>query len=526
MRKQHYISLIFSLSFVGILSMPAFCTLLDINPKDVYLIQENRKLSEKPDITTTSLYNISKQWDNYFNDHLAYRNHFLGIYIYIWEKILRSPVNQYVTGRHGELFMNHAAPIVDAALDIIPKTDEEMDLVRLGAAGTAAYFSLSNIPYYLFLIPDKTTLYPELMPFYASFTEHKGWYPSLQKTLEDAHINFYSLYEYFLQSKHKISLYNKIYDVEHWNGNGIDLAYKKISNILSQTNIIFSPLIGQEYYTLYNKEVTASVFGIETVPFIKINNIDEIKDITYQLPINNISPYYTRLYENPNKQKGTLWLLTDSYFNATHGLELCTPFIHNVHFLLQTHYQETSLLWFDKILNKYKPSAVVETFVERAGLLAHRSSQDSRLRILGDIWLNTPGYLLDAALVESQAQPVNATKLLNDQTCILNAVSDDPLLLLPPITTDSYGRAVVMANLNSPSDTVAQLFYDEKGHFNAQQSVACPIKRGDNLIHLSIKTKPNSTVFLRFDPGMVAGSYIFSSIFEAECLKEKISHGL
>lgn len=79
--------------------MPAFCTLLDINPKDVYLIQENRKLSEKPDITTTSLYNISKQWDNYFNDHLAYRNHFLGIYIYIYMgKNIKEPCESICNG--------------------------------------------------------------------------------------------------------------------------------------------------------------------------------------------------------------------------------------------------------------------------------------------------------------------------------------------------------------------------------------------------------------------------------------------
>ena len=104
-------------------------------------------------------------------------------YIFTYEKVLKTYVSEYVTGEGDELFMNHAAPVVNAALGISEYPNQQKENIRLTAAGKHAYFLSKDIPYYLFLVPDKSTIYPELLPFYAKWIPHKNWYHAKVETL-------------------------------------------------------------------------------------------------------------------------------------------------------------------------------------------------------------------------------------------------------------------------------------------------------------------------------------------------------
>ena len=72
-------------------------------------------------------------------------------YIFVYEKALKTYVSEYVTGSGSELFMNHAAPVINAALEIRPYTQQAKENIRLTAAGKYAYYRSKGIPFYLFL---------------------------------------------------------------------------------------------------------------------------------------------------------------------------------------------------------------------------------------------------------------------------------------------------------------------------------------------------------------------------------------
>ena len=77
-------------------------------------------------------------------------------YVYVYEKLLRTFVVECVTGYGNEIFVNHVAPLINASLEVTPYNDLTKESVRLTAAGKYAYFLSKGIPYYLFLIPDKS----------------------------------------------------------------------------------------------------------------------------------------------------------------------------------------------------------------------------------------------------------------------------------------------------------------------------------------------------------------------------------
>ena len=322
----------------------------------------------------------------------------MSAYIFTYEKILESYVSEYVTGKNGELFMNHASPIVSASLGIIPYDKPSMENLTLSVAGKYAYYYSKKIPYYLVVVPDKSTLYPEMLPFYSKWIKHDGWYKYEIESLDQAKIPYINLYKPLKALNNKKRMYDKIYDNNHWNGDALELAYNQIAKIISKDNIIFTPVKTPEFYELQDKIVKFGVYGQDKTKFIKIKDKSDIKcgllDFKYT---DEITDLYRTICTNSKKANGTLWIFSDSYFAGTHGINLFSthgsdgnvmPFIHNVHTYIHTHYK-MSKPYTDVIrerLIKYYPDAVIEEFVERMRGFPH-SLNDPLLRILGDIWL-------------------------------------------------------------------------------------------------------------------------------------------
>ena len=193
-RTPHFV---FSYLFLVLLSTPLVYLIFS---HDVYLqlVGENRILANVPDFKTTPLNDMPKLWDQYFQDKMPFRQVFMPGYIFTYEKILKTYVSEYVTGQGNDLFMNHAAPVLNAALGVIPYAEPWKEHVRLTAAGKHAYFMSKGIPFYLLVAPDKSTLYPELLPFYSNWIPHRTWYQEQISTLQKANIRLFSAQSLFL----------------------------------------------------------------------------------------------------------------------------------------------------------------------------------------------------------------------------------------------------------------------------------------------------------------------------------------
>lgn len=110
-RHRYLTHFVFSYIFLILLSAPLLFILFG---KDVslHLIGENRNLTNTPDFKTTPLRDLPKKWDQYFKDRTPFRQVFMPGYIFLYEKVLKTYVSEYVTGHGNELFMNHAAPVI------------------------------------------------------------------------------------------------------------------------------------------------------------------------------------------------------------------------------------------------------------------------------------------------------------------------------------------------------------------------------------------------------------------------------
>jgi glycosyltransferase involved in cell wall biosynthesis len=127
---------------------------------------------------------------------------------------------------------------------------------------------------------------------------------------------------------------------------------------------------------------------------------------------------------------------------------------------------------------------------------------------------------------------------------VLRAIGSDPYLLLPKFQLNGARGIVLKVDIDSPVDTMLQLFYcrdplslmsdgsalrrmlrakdrllvklrngtsSGRHEFSEERSVRCPIHRGKNLLHIEL---PYADLEgrLRFDPGISAGDYVLKEL--------------
>lgn len=523
--------------------MPIICKFSQIDFR-LGLIDERRNLATLPIFKDQSLKVFFRKYDEYLKDNIPFREFFLTCYLYFSENLLNSFEKENVSGKKGEKYPNfNIAPCIEENLGIIPYSKQRAEWLRLSEAGKYAFFYSKKIPYLLFTVPDKTTLYPELLPFYTDWISHHGWYNEIIDSLYHANIPFYDLKIVLDRYKTKYRLYDYAFDIVHWNGNALMTIYPEMDEILHQnTSNIFNHIKKERDYSSYTKNVHASVYGKEITTFVKLNNMNHITCGPLPRNLQGRTINYERLCVNNNKNNGTLWFFSDSYFGQTHGSNAVTPFVHASHNYIHSHYVLNSSYIFTKVAEErinagLKPDAVIEEFVERTGG-TFNAINDPLLRVMGDFWLHTGGYLLDSSLNENKNISYSNVQILNNETIfiddfkknaknnfIINALDNDPIIVFKnPVTADYLGRAVVMVKYIAPSDSIAQLFYKTKSspYFSEDKSVKQKIHAGENIVHLTAHVKPFESVYLRFDPGTVSGQYIFENIPEIEDLRKRM----
>ena len=511
---------VYSYIFLILLSAPLiFCLFREDFSIDVIIIGENRYLANAPDFRKTKLNDLPKLWDQYFKDRTPFRQIFMPGYVYVYEKLLRTFVVECVTGYGNEIFVNHVAPLINASLEVTPYNDLTKESVRLTAAGKYAYFLSKGIQYYLFLIPDKTTLYPEFLPFYANWIPHHTWYQEQVKTLDKARIKFFPLNDFLRQIKDQGRLYDVVYDNGHWTGMALAHAYDHMAGILAKDNPIFRPVAFNEYYGVDEVPVTFSVYGSEKTTFIRLKHPEDFR--CSSLPAQYRTDGYHKICTNKTKTKGSLWFFSDSYFGGTHGSAGVTPFVHNVHTYIHRHYSMGKKFYTqlaDETLKFSRPDAVIEEFVERTGGTQH-SVFDPKLRVLGDFWMRTNGIFLEHRTDLSAFSLQNIDRP-NPASNELVFKPGSLLSLKAPVSADDLGRVVVMGELNAPANAVIRVLYkDSVSGTDKHQDFR--IRKGPQIFHETIHVKPYSKVSLSLQ-FLTPGRYSFGKIQEIDDLRERM----
>ncbi len=482
-----YAQNVFSCVFVAIICIPIVLTLFNKGPNPIS-ISENRQLIDKLNLSTTPLLDYPSTLDTYFKDRLAFRSQLIYAYTRLWAMKLKAPTMRYISGRDDELFIHKVGPTVFPYLGVTPLSKEHLILVKLSYNGMQAFWSLYDVPYLLVMLPDKPTLYPEKLPFWAFWKRGTSWLAQIRETLADTPVNVLDLTEPLLEQRTLERVYNTNFDTEHLNGNALKLSYHAIGTRLSALFPDFLPHPEGTCYTIRNIDVSSienSGYGRnDTVPFLETASPEQLKDISDTLPVRFGKDWWQLKASHKEGKAHTLWFATDSSFLATHSSSRFVPLAHHVSTMLHMHYADFTFENAKKLLPVHRPDVVVEAFLERMGGNVGRAAQDPLIRILGDAVLRTPAVVLPLArTVPLEAS--QATLSYRGDVLELETDSHDPMLFLPPLTTDKDGRGVLMARVEVPADTMAQLFVANKGEaFTEAKSVSVSLHKGINLVHM------------------------------------------
>lgn len=510
----------FTVVFVLVISLPFVLTLFDVvSPVQ---LSENRVLAQKPHLNKILLKAWPKTLDPWFQEQLAFRNYFVSFYLWLWEGFLQSTVKSAVTGRSKEWFLSGVeTPLIQYYLGLQPLTKEHLVNLKLVHSGTYAFLKSYGIPYFLITIPDKTSLYPERLPFWTHWNKGESIYEQITPVLKESNIPWIDMLPILQTEKIYHDIYNKTFDTMHWNGYGAEIAYELLGALLSQFDKGFSPKPMGVYYTISLEKNMFSHHIKETVPVLHMLQVENLQ-LRPIVDSSNENPTWrdTQLIVNKAPLTPyTVWLVSDSYFLFTHQEEKnqtwtsgLPPIAHHTKNFLKMHFINATIPFFKKFFNtEYSPDVVLETFVERNFNTTYRA-RDPLLRVFGEIHLNTPGHIITPANISDIVQDSNCVVrhfFDKKDTVFLDVVVECPFLQLRPVTTDGDGRAMVIAHMFSPVATTAELYYAPKGTntFTSQQIVTMDLVPGKNMIHFSFIAEPYQEMDLCFHPGRHIGSY-------------------
>ncbi|XPV76220.1 MAG: hypothetical protein ACNI27_16665 [Desulfovibrio sp.] len=504
-----YIKIFLIVAFIAIISLPAFLMLADVKVPQQDLA-EKRIFAQRPPLEEATISSIEK----YLTDNIPFRSQFIAQYMRTWEMDLRSYVRRNVKGKDGHYFSNFNIRVLDTYMGLKPLSLDELYRLKILLLGNQAFWQSQGCEYLSAYVPSKPTLYPEYLPDWIKF--HSSWDSQIQQYLKDPKLNYLDFGDEMRSRKGKgVLLYNKLYDVLHWNGEGMNIAYEILIKRLGST---YQKNVQAQKH---NKKFQVPPYGEEEAPVFFLSRPDiQQKELYESTVIKWLNP---RLLEADSATSDIrLLMLTDSYFWNLQGSTL--PIAYHVKKLVHAHYLEpfSSLKKISKIL---KPNVVFEVFVERAvrGLLMRQI--DPRIMIAGEATMGGASLQVGADTVLSVTNA--KTKRVNDGMRI-DTLNGGSLITMPVVKTNEDGRFAVMAKIYAYKPTEALLHYSLMGEEKrSKKIIRLDLKKGINYIYEPFYGKKNAHYQLELKLGYETNIFSIMKMPEpVKMFQEEIANGI
>jgi len=325
---------------------------------------ENRNLAEKPVLDFSSIKSIVRfpsQFDNYWNDHLPYRNLIKqadASIRYDWLKI--SPDSRVIIGKNDGkpdyvwLFYNAVKdgnPIGDITGAKVFKSEDKTTIYESITENTKK-LKEKNIELYYLVVPNKSTIYSEKLPDSIK-TVDKTRTDDMIEYLENANIdNAVYVKKELMEAKKTADTY---YHLDtHWNNYGAFLGTKELMK-----------RIDSDFHLFDDFEITGDTYVIkrgDLYNFININK--DFYDKTIGVKNQYIVPYQTtvledslRLTNNEHYQYDQcVMIIGDSYRGAI--IQYFASLYKEVIHMHRNDYESA-------MIDKYQPDIIISVGVER-----------------------------------------------------------------------------------------------------------------------------------------------------------------
>ncbi len=202
-----------------------------------FALDENRNLAPPPDFRLTPLAALPAKIDTYYEDHVGFRGaiiHAAGLVLY---GFLHEPSGNVIMGKssaHGELpeYFYVAEGIIEDRVALGQLTPTQLDIWKRSLESRASWLQRRGIAYLFVIMPEKSSVYPELLPDYLQTYIGPTRLDQFAKYFNDRHssVPILNVKTKLEQNKPAGPLFFP-FD-SHWNGRASFFTYQAIVNAL------------------------------------------------------------------------------------------------------------------------------------------------------------------------------------------------------------------------------------------------------------------------------------------------------
>ncbi|MBO4889479.1 MAG: hypothetical protein J5574_00690 [Lachnospiraceae bacterium] len=314
--KNSIPSVVFIALFCLLLVLPVCFMNLKKNQTSEY---ENKMLEEWPEFELSEDY--MKSVYNYVNDRIGFREGSIALYTEANNALFGAMVNPlFMWGEEGHIYykdkdyiaayqrLNTDERYIDSMVDFLGKTND--------------YLNSKDIRFLYFVCPDKKTIYPEYFPKTVHVNEsNESVLQYLDKKMAATDICYINPRDDLEAAKGDELLYNKLYDVTHWNDRGAFIGHELIDRKIREWFDDVPPLTRDNFdlNTVHVDTLDNAKFAIdEDVPLYSLRD-DLTADYTELLkPAMQCSTdtFYTHHINESAPNNRRLLVFTDSYFQS------------------------------------------------------------------------------------------------------------------------------------------------------------------------------------------------------------------
>lgn len=342
---------------IGFLSLIILPTILyKFIPKEYKKNNENRALSQRPELTIDNYDTYPKLYEEYYNDTLPFKNFLTNLNSKVKYNIFDiSPSNAVIKGKDNWLFYDSKNKNDGDTLADFQRTnyysEEMLGKFKKSLEAKKKFLDDLGIEFYVYIASNKEEIYPEYMPDeYVRLKEKSKADIVVDYLNENTDVNIIYPKDILMSYKDNYDLYHKL--DTHWNKQGAYIGFTELMKAM-----------GREYENIENLNIEANEISTGDLANM-INMSGDLKDIEYN--VNYKKDIKLELIEDKGK------LMNRYGTNNENGKKLLTyrdSFWVNMAPFLAREFEESAFVWgipFNEAqIKKEQPDVVILEVVER-----------------------------------------------------------------------------------------------------------------------------------------------------------------
>lgn len=330
---------------------------------------EKRRLARKPSFDYLRPFLYPKKFSSYYNDSFSLRGHLIYLNNLFTYKIFRvSASEKVIIGKQGWLFLGKATQFaneIDYIRNLQPFTEGQLRHWQILLEERRNWLEQRGIHYIFTIAPNKSTIYPELLPDAIKKSPKPSRLDQLINHLQkNSTMKILDLRPALREAKKIRPVYHQT--DTHWNDWGAYIAYREIINQLKRYYDFISPR-PVNYFRITQ---TTSRSG-DLAQMLSLTNIFSEK--YWQMEPKIPPPFQLLPFKNPypGRKLVKISALTCASGRLPTTLIINDSFIHQLRPFLSLEFSKFISAWdvqlnfFSKIIEKENVKIVIDEMAER-----------------------------------------------------------------------------------------------------------------------------------------------------------------